>query len=293
MAVKHARKCLLSIGIAMAVFIAVGEREARAQVNTSGLRGSVTGEDGGAMELAEVVLVHEPSNNTKTAYTNASGEFAFTGLRVGGPYSVRVTFAGFRPVGFGNIFLDAGKVERISVTMRVATEEVIVIEADDTPKTTSQKVQFDASDIAALPGIARDPKDVVQLTPEAYLDGESKALSIGGANNRFNSVTIDGIRQDDNFGLNLSGYPTQRSPIAMNAVEQIAVERSPFDVRYGQFLGGNINIITKSGTNEFHGAILGAFANQSLTGSTVNEDELDEVEFREVRYGLNVGGPII
>ena len=294
MVAKHARKCLLSIGVAMAVFIAVGgPRDAGAQVNTAALRGSVKGEDGGAMELAEVVLVHEPSKNTKTAYTNASGEFAFTGLRVGGPYSVRVTFAGFRPVGYGNIFLDAGKVESIPVTLRVATEEVIVIEADDTSRSTSQKVEFNANDIAALPGITRDPKDVVQLTPEAYLDGESKALSIGGANNRFNSVTIDGIRQDDNFGINLSGYPTQRSPIAMNAVEQIQVERSPFDVRYGQFLGGNINIVTKSGTNEFHGAILGAFQNQGLTGSTVNEDPIEEVEFREVRYGVNLGGPII
>ncbi|HKE15260.1 MAG TPA: TonB-dependent receptor [Kofleriaceae bacterium] len=269
-----------------------GPREARAQVTTAGLRGAVTGEDGAALELAEVKLVHEPSKNTKTAYTNADGEFAFTGLRVGGPYSVTVTFAGFRPAGFSNIFLDAGKVERIPVQLRVAEEEVIVVHADATPKTTSQKVEFSAKDIAELPGITRDPKDVVQLTPEAYI-GELRGLSIGGVNNRFNSITIDGIRQDDDFGINQGGYPTARSPIAMNAIEQIAVERSPFDVRYGQFLGGNVNIVTKSGTNDFHGALLGAFANESLTGSTINDDEVPESEFREVRYGLNLGGPII
>ncbi|HTE53260.1 MAG TPA: TonB-dependent receptor [Kofleriaceae bacterium] len=292
---RHASvKRSFSVGILLAIAVVVGgSRAAHAQVNTAGLRGSVSGEDGGKMELAEVKLVHEPTQNTKTAYTNSSGEFAFTGLRVGGPYSVTITFSGFRPVGYTNIFLDAGKVERLSATLHVAEEEVIIINANDTPRTTSQKVEFNAADIDALPGITRDPKDVVQLTPEAYLEGESKALSIGGANNRFNSVTIDGIRQDDDFGLNASGYPTQRSPIAMNAIEQIAVERSPFDVRYGQFLGGNINIVTKSGTNEFHGALLGTFANQSLTGSTINQEELEETDFREVRYGLNLGGPII
>jgi hypothetical protein len=277
----------------MALVLAVGGRAAHAQVNTGGLRGSVAGEDGVAMELAEVTLVHEPTKNTKSAYTNAAGEFAFTGLRVGGPYSVTVTFAGFRPAGFTNIFLDAGKVERVNVRLAVATDEVIVIDADATPRTTSQKVEFNAADIDALPGITRDPKDVVQLAPESYVDVETKALSIGGANNRFNSVTIDGIRQDDDFGLNASGYPTQRSPIAMNSIEQIAVERSPFDVRYGSFLGGNINIVTKSGTNEFHGTVLGAFSNQSFQGSEVNDEPLEEEDFREVRYGFNLGGPII
>ena len=297
MVARRAWNWSLPLGVAGAFLVAFfvprgGPRDAWAQVTTAGLRGSVTGEDGGTLELAEVRLVHEPSKNTKTAYTNAAGEFAFTGLRVGGPYSVTVTFAGFRPAGFSNIFLDAGKVERIPVELRVATEEVIVVQADATPKTTSQKVEFSAKDIDALPGITRDPKDVVQLTPEAYI-GELRGLSIGGVNNRFNSITIDGIRQDDDFGINQGGYPTARSPIAMNAIEQIAVERSPFDVRYGQFLGGNVNIVTRSGTNEFHGALLGAFANESLTGSTINEDEIPESEFREVRYGLNLGGPII
>jgi Carboxypeptidase regulatory-like domain/TonB-dependent Receptor Plug Domain/TonB dependent receptor len=294
MSSKRAWKCSLSIAAVVAVLVVAGLRDARAQVNTAALRGSVTGQEGGPIEFAEVVLTHEPSKIVKTVYTNASGEFAFTGLRVGGPYSLTVTFAGFRPSGYNNIFLDAGKVASVPVELSVAEEEVIIIEASDTPKTTSQRVQFDARDVGALPGIARDPKDVVQHTPEAYLDPENaQALSIGGANNRFNSMTVDGIRQDDDFGLNQGGYPTARSPIAMNAIEQIQVERSPFDVRYGQFLGGNINIVTKSGTNEFHGALLGAFLNQGLAGSTINEGEIPEIDFREVRYGLNLGGPII
>src|SRR5688572_28134991 len=105
MRMKKAGIWSVAAGILMALVVGVGGPAAHAQVNTGGLRGSVVGEDGGSMELVEVTLVHEPTKNTKTAYTNAAGEFAFTGLRVGGPYSVTVTFAGFRPAGFTNIFL--------------------------------------------------------------------------------------------------------------------------------------------------------------------------------------------
>lgn len=262
-----------------------------AQVNTGSLRGSVVGEDGVPIEAAEISLVHQPSQASQTSYTNASGEFAFTGLPVGGPYRLTATFEGFRPTGADALFLDAGRTERVSLTLRVAAAEVIEVTGDPTPETTAQRIRFEAADLRQQPSITRDPKDVVQLAPEAYLDGN--ALSIGGANNRFNSITIDGIRQDDDFGINAGGYPTQRSPIAMNAIEQIAVERSPFDVRYGRFLGGNVNIVTRSGTNEFHGALFGNFANQDLAGDRTGNIDLEETDFREVRYGLNLGGPIL
>jgi outer membrane receptor for ferrienterochelin and colicin len=275
------------------LLVAGGARLAAAQVDTSAIRGSIRAEDGTAVAFAEVEVRHEPSQISQVGLSNESGEFAFSGLRVGGPYSVSARLAGFRPAGYARIFLTAGRTEQLAIVLKVQTEEVIEIQGDTTPETTSQRTQFSRDDLEDLPGISRDPKDVVQLMPEAYLDGEGKALSIGGANNRFNSVTIDGVRQDDDFGLNANGYPTSRSPIGMNAIEQITVERSPFDVRYGQFLGGNVNIVTKSGTNDFHGAIVGAFVNQDLSGSKSGTIELDEVDFREARYGVNLGGPIL
>jgi outer membrane receptor for ferrienterochelin and colicin len=265
---------------------------AAAQVITSAIRGTVTSADDGLpIAGAEVLLVHVPSGNEKTALSNDSGGFAFTGLRIGGPYTVSVQSLGFAPFDQKEIYLTAGRTRDIAVGLRL-TEEVINIVVTSTPRNASQKTVVTAEDIGELPSIGRDPKDVVRLTPGAYAEGPNKALSIDGSNNRFNSITVDGTRQDDDFGLNASGYPTRRSPVALSAVEEVAVESSPFDVRYGRFLGGNVNIVTKTGTNDFHGQVLGTFANESLVGDKSRDNEL-KVDFSETRFGATVGGPIV
>ncbi|MEZ4363099.1 MAG: TonB-dependent receptor [Kofleriaceae bacterium] len=259
---------------------------------TAALRGTVTSSDDGLpLADAEVILLHVPSGNEKSALTNESGSFAFTGLRIGGPYQVRVQSLGFAPFDQNDIFLTAGKTRDLAIGLALS-EEVINIDVTVTPRNASARTVVGANDIGELPSIGRDPKDVVRLTPGAYAEGPDKALSIDGTNNRFNSVTVDGTRQDDDFGLNASGYPTRRSPVALSAVEEVAVESSPFDVRYGKFLGGNVNIVTKTGTNEFHGQVIGTFANDSLVGNKSLDNEL-KVDFSETRFGATVGGPIV
>ncbi len=265
---------------------------AYAQVVTAAIRGTVTSADDGLPLFdAEVVLLHVPSGNEKTTRTNESGGFAFTGLRIGGPYKVTVTVPGFVSADEENLYLTAGRTRDLAFGLRMA-EEVINITESVAPRNLSAKTVVSAQSIGELPSIGRDPKDVVRLTPGAFTEGSNKALSIDGNNNRFNSVTVDGTRQDDDFGLNASGYPTRRSPVALSAVEEVAVETSPFDVRYGKFLGGNINIVTKSGSNDVHGEILGTFSNDSLVGDRSRDNKL-KVDFREARFGATVGGPIV
>lgn len=275
------------------LFCALFASSAAAQVITSAIRGTVTSADDGLPIVgAEVVLVHVPSGNEKTALTNDSGNFAFTGLRIGGPYTVTVQSLGFAPFEQKDVFLTAGRTRDINVGLRL-TEEIINITVTSTPRNASNKTVVRGEDIGELPSIGRDPKDVVRLTPGAYTDSSNnKALSIDGSNSRYNSVTVDGTRQDDDFGLNASGYPTRRSPVALSAVEEVAVESSPFDVRYGKFLGGNVNIVTKTGTNDFHGQVIGTFANESLVGDKSRDNEL-KVDFSETRFGATVGGPIV
>jgi hypothetical protein len=265
---------------------------ARAQVITAAIRGTVTSaDDGVAIAGAEVVLTHIPSGNEKAVSTNESGSFAFTGLRIGGPYRVSVQLPGFVPFDEKDIFLTAGRTRDVNVGLKLS-EEVITITEKVAPRNVSSKTVVGGETIGELPSIGRDPKDVVRLTPGAFTEGPNKSLSIDGNNNRFNSVTVDGTRQDDDFGLNASGYPTRRSPVALSAVEEVAVETSPFDVRYGKFLGGNINIVTKSGTNDFHGEVLGTFSNDAFVGDRSRNNKL-KVNFREARFGATVGGPII
>lgn len=260
---------------------------AMAQVTTASLRGVVLDAKGEKVAGATVQLELGSAQLRKSSVTNAAGEFAFNGLRVGGPYSLRASKAGFNEDKQENIVLTAGSNSPVSLTLD--GKEVIKITSTRAAP-VSNKAYFGENEISNAPSASGDPKDIVRKSPDVYVDGNS--MSIGGANNRFNSITIDGIRQDDDFGLNGNGYPTQRSPISLQSVAEITVERSPFDVRYGNFLGGNVNVVTKSGTNEFEGSVTASYASQALTG-TKSKDKTYETDFAENRLGLTLGGPIV
>ena len=265
---------------------------ALAQVTTATLRGTVKGaDDGQAMAEVEVTLVNEANGDTRTVTTNPDGGFAFTNLQVGGPYHLTANFSGFKQVEEKGILLAANRTRDLQLALHL-TEEVIQVESNALARNTSNRTLVGATEINDLPSVGRDPRDVVRRNPEVTVEGGSRALSIGGANSRYNSVTVDGIREDDDFGLNASGYPTRRSPIALSAIQELTVDTSPFDVRYGKFLGGNVNIITKSGTNEFKGSLVGTYSSDGLLGSESGRRKIN-VDYREMRYGATVGGPII
>jgi hypothetical protein len=287
---------------------------ARAQVTTANLRGTVKGEDGVPIAEVEVTLIHEPSGNEKQTTTNSDGEFAFTGLRVGGPYHLIAKQSGFKDAQEKGIELEAVKTRDVEITMRLQ-EEVIEVESNAITRTTSGRTVITAEEIDSLPSVSRDPRDMVRRTPEVVVSGKDHVMSIGGMNPRFNSITIDGIRLDDDFGLNQSGYPTRRSPIPLAAIEQMVVEQNPFDVRYGKFLGGNVNIITKSGTNDIHGNIFATYTSDGLIGHQSATSRVDSTTglplntdlqpcrtvngmqfgtcFHEYRYGAEIAGPIV
>lgn len=266
---------------------------AAAQVTTANLRGTVqSADDKLPMAEVEITLLHIPSGTSQTTTSNGAGDYAFTNLRVGGPYVLRAEPIGFQPVLIEDIFLTAGKTRDVLVELRLQTE-VIEVRGTPVPRNTSGRTLVTATEINSLPSVGRDPRDLVRRNPEVSVEGSDRVLTVGGANNRYNSVTIDGVRQDDDFGLNASGYPTRRSPIALGAIEEIAIESSPFDVRYGKFLGGNVNIVTKSGTNDFHGQVVGTYSSDGLLGDEVNGLQRQKLDFKEYRYGATVGGPVV
>lgn len=284
-------RLLVAASLLSSVVIGSLATTAQAQGTTATLRGTVRGDDGVAMAEAEVTLVDESTGVVKTTTSNADGVFVFTNLQVGGPYRVTSTVMGFKPSEAKDIFLTANRTRDVSLSMRLQ-EEVIEVEGSGVARNTSNRTVITAAEIDSLPSGGRDPRDVVRRNPEVTVEGGNKALYVGGNNNRFNSITVDGTRQDDDFGLNGSGYPTRRSPIALSAIQELTVESSPFDVHFGKFLGGNVNIITKSGTNEFKGSLVGTYTNDSFAGSRSREDRL-AADYREIRYGATLGGPII
>jgi hypothetical protein len=266
-----------------------------AQDTTSSLSGFLVGADGLPIPDALVTVVHLPSGTTKLTTTNTSGAFSATGLRVGGPYRVTARTEGMQEATIED--LHAQLTERTSVTLvALPIAELAGIEVTGSTRrdvSIGADSRYGVKEIKELPSINRDVKDVVRIDPKAWVDPtNSDALEVAGVNNRYNTITVDGVRQSDDFGLNSNGYPTQRSPLSVDAIEAVSVLSAPFSVEYSFFRGSTINMVTKSGTNEFRGSGFYYKGDDSLLGDRTGDTEVNLV-FDEDVYGGTLGGPII
>lgn len=279
---------------------------AMAQSTTSTLRVRVLDARGTDLAGVSVTIEHVPTGRIIDRVTNSAGLFSAKGLPVGGPYIVRLTDQSRAlrdaPSSFDNIRLSLDETESIVLRARRSgagdeIEEVVVTaQRIMGPLRTGAGRDFGQREIESVPSIARDFVSVLATDSKILVDysvPRGPAVSIAGQNFRFNSVTVDGVAQNDNFGLSFNASATQRSPISIDAIEAINVNVAPFDVTYGNFLGGNINIVTKSGTNEFHGGVFGFYTGDSLSGSTSQGLDLSIDDFKERVFGGTFGGPII
>ncbi len=269
--------------------------EVRAQETTAQLGGSVVDADGNPVAGATVTVLHVPSGTSRSAVTNASGQFVLTGLRVGGPYSVTAAASGSQGSMVENVYAELGRRANVSLVVAPTTvlAEVEVTAAGTAATAIGVGTEFTAETIASAPSINRDLKGTLRIDPKAWVDAtNSDALEVAGVNNRYNSITVDGVRQSDDFGLNNNGYPTQRSPISLDAVEAVSLQTAPFDVQYSNFRGSTINVVTKSGTNEFDGAVYYYTYDDSLVGDKSKDRDFD-FAFDEEKWGAALRGPIL
>ena len=286
--------------VAIAVAVSAGlAGTVMAQTTTSAIRGNVVSEAGSNLAGATVTIKHEPSGTVSTATTNESGTFSARGLRVGGPYTVTITGDGFVPTKVENVYLSLDQALALPITVESAqSTEVIVVTGSSAGTGYTNEGLSTSLGLEALNQVAsidRDITDAAQLDPFASVNvqsGGAKELTIAGANNRFNSLTVDGVALNDRFGLNANGYPTQRSPISYDAIESLSIQTAPFDVEYNGFTGGTINAVTKSGTNEFHGSVGYYYTDDSMMGDK-NGDEEFNFDFEEKTFVATLGGPII
>ncbi len=290
----------LAGGAALTVLAAAIVQPAMAQVTSSGVRGTVTDASGAPAAGATVTVTDTRTNATRTATTADNGSFDVRGLAVGGPYNVSVMATGQQPTRLEGVFLNLGDTADVNLQFTgAAAADVIVVTATTETVTAAAigpSATFGQAALESAPSINRNITDVIRLDPRFYIDesnaGEN-AVQCGGKNSRFNALTLDGVRMNDNFGLNLNGYPTERVPFSYDAIEQVAVELAPFDVQYGGFSACNINAVTKSGTNEFHGYAFGDYTSDSLRGDSLEGSPVTSGEFDEIRYGFGLGGPIV
>ncbi|QJP35883.1 TonB-dependent receptor [Nonlabens sp. Ci31] len=279
-----------------------------AQVTTSSINGRIMENIDTAQEPllgATIVAVHGPTGTNYATSTDIEGYYRISNMRVGGPYTISITYVGKREEKLENIFLQLGESERISITLTDESNalDTIVINAVrdgifDSGKTGTE-TNISERELNTMPSVTRGLGDFLRKTPQAQVS-EGGAISIAGQNNRYNSIFIDGAVNNDVFGLAGSGTNGGQigvNPISIDAIESIQVNVAPFDVRQSGFTGGAINAITRSGTNEVKGSAYFYTRNQDLAGKTpvgISEDNREKLDdFTANLYGVRVGGPII
>ncbi|MEO7176438.1 MAG: carboxypeptidase regulatory-like domain-containing protein [Saprospiraceae bacterium] len=282
---------------------------------TSTISGKITGTDNLALIGASVEALHTPSGTSYGTIANDNGFFTIPNVRVGGPYTITITYIGFQELKKENQFLSLGQTLRIDAVLSesVNTLSGVEIKADRNAmqnQTSGPETRIGKDELAILPTLNRDFTDFTRLTPQAIITPNG-GISIAGMNNRYNSIFIDGAVNNDVYGISetgTNGGQTAVSPISMDAIEQIQVVVAPYDVRLGGFAGGGINAVTRSGTNQFEGSIYGLYRNQNLAGKTPldydpafsdsQKDSVDDTriklrDFNSYILGFRIGGPII
>lgn len=265
-----------------------------AQVTTSSMAGKVTVESGDEAVIgATIQAVHEPSGTRYTTVANVNGLFTIQGMRTGGPYAVTVSYIGLETKTLKGITLQLGETYNLNVWLsensNSLTEVVITGKASKfAAEKTGASTNISSEQMMSMPMISRNITDIAKLSP--YAGG---GMSFAGANGKMSNFTVDGASFNDNFGLK-DKLPGGGSPISLDALEEVQVVIAPYDVRQTNFIGGGINAITKSGTNEFKGTFYTYFRNEHLRGNKINGEDLGaRAEDRKNVYGFTLGGPII
>ena len=287
---KQSIKFLLSAFAAMFVGVT-----AFAQLTTSSLNGLVADASGEPVIGAAVIATHTESGTSYATVTNNEGRYYINGMRAGGPYKVEVSCLGYRTVAFTDVTLQLA--ESLSLNAKLEDDAQMLSEAivisDATSKFAAEKTgaatNISNRQIADLPTVSRSITDVTRLSPYG-----GNGMSFAGADGRTANFTVDGANFNNNFGLN-DGLPGGGSPISIDAIEEMQVVISPYDVRQTNFIGGGVNAITKSGTNTFKGSAYIYHRNENMRGDTVEGETVAGArdKDRNTTYGFTLGGPIV
>ena len=267
-----------------------------AQVTTSSMSGKVTIGSAAGEEVigATVQAVHEPSGTRYAAVTNVDGRFAINGMRTGGPYVVTVSYIGFQTKTLRGITLQLAENYDLQVWLSEDANELAeVVITGSASKFAGEKTgattNINNAQIVNLPTVNRNITEVTRLSPYG-----GNGMSFAGSDGRMANFTVDGADFNNNFGLS-DGLPGGGNPISIDAIEEMQVVISPFDVRQTNFIGGGVNAITKSGTNTFKGSAYVYHKNENMQGDAIDREQIPGAreKSQQTTYGFTLGGPII
>ena len=278
--------------IFLAVIVMMVAASVNAQVTTSTLSGKVVDANGEAVIGATVQATHMPSGTHYGTITNMDGLYTIQGMRTGGPYKVEISYIGYQTVNYPDVTLQLGEIYNLNTTLKESSavlDEVVVIATRSkfSNEKTGASTNISNAQIAAVPTVNRSISDIARLSP--YANG----MGFAGGDGRSTNFTLDGANMNNNFGLS-DALPGGGNPVSMDAIEEIQVVVSPFDVRQTNFIGGGINAITKSGTNTFKGTAYTYQYNEHWRGNKIDGTDLGERDKdRKHVYGFTLGGPVI
>ena len=286
---RQSIKCIFAVFAAMLVAVS-----AFAQITTSSLGGHIIDANGEPVIGAAVVATHEPSGTVYGVVTNEDGRYTINGMRSGGPYKVEVSCLGYQTVINTDITLQLAEQYALNASMNedkeMISEAIVIGQAASkfAGDKTGAATNISSSQMEALPTVSRSITDITKLSPYG-----GNGTTFAGMDGRSTNFTVDGANFNNNFGLN-DGLPGGGSPISIDAIEEVQVVISPYDVRQTNFIGGGINAITKSGTNQFKGSAYAYHRNENMRGNVVDGEDLGaRTVDRYTTYGATLGGPII
>ena len=286
------KKSLKSLVLAcIALFAGIA---ASAQVTTSSLGGRVVDQNGEPVIGAAVVAIHEPSGTSYGSITNADGLYTIQGMRTGGPYRVEVSCLGYQQVNYTDVTLSLAETFNLNAQLPESSEflsEAVVIAAPTSKfaavEKTGASTNISSRQMIEMPTISRSFSDMAKLSPYG-----GNGMNFSGSSGRSTNFTVDGANVNNNFGLS-TALPGGGNPISIDAIEEMQVVVSPYDVRQSNFIGGGINAITKSGTNTFKGTAYVYYQNENMHGNRIDSVDLERTPESQTTYGFTLGGPII
>ena len=281
----------------LAFFVSILYLHASAQVTTSTISGTVTATDGKTLSGATVHITFENAGINKLTITQPDGTYLVPNLRVGGPYKVTVTFAGFRGGTEDDIQLELGQNTPVDFKLEPTTVSLEGVTVSGRSKIfdnqrTGASTNINSRQLRELPTISRSADDYTRLTPSA--SSTINGTSFAGRNGQYNNYSLDGAVFNNPFGLDAPtpGGQTNSQPVSLDAIDQIQVNIAPYDVTQAGFTGAGINTVTKSGSNIFTGTVYGFYRNQGLTGKKVDGNKVVVPELDQYQVGFALGGAI-
>lgn len=266
------------------------------QVTTSGINGKVTGANNESLPGVTIIATHTQSGTTSGVITNADGRYSLQGLRTGGPYRIEMSYIGFQKAVYNDVYLKLGENYVLDANLKETTEQIgeVIVSATSISNMKSDRAgaitSMSKEMISATPTITRSMNDIMRLSPQS--NTTSNGFAVGGGNYRQSYVTVDGAAFNNAFGIG-ANLPASGSPISLDALEEISVSITPYDVRQSGFIGGAINAVTRSGGNEFKGTAYTYMNGDQWQGNKVGDYELTKQNTKYNTYGVSVGGPII